>query len=436
MTAVLETSVATTEMLDPKTLTVDTNVRKEAELTTEFVASIKEHGVLVPVVGHRTEDGTVHVQMGQRRTLAAVEAGLATIPVHVVASREEADRLATQVVENEMRRALTDGDRADAYHQMSLLGVSATMIARRTGAKKATVQTALRVKANDTAAAALAQGITLEQSATIADFSDVPEDAAVLEKLALETPGDFAHRAQRMRDDRATAALIAEATTAAEVKGLTVLTEDPNGWDYKGPVSSIYQLNKEDGSKLTEEDADAVYIYPGYNGSLNHRYCVADWKARGLRKGGKPAAGGMTEEEKQARRTTIENNKAADSAEVVRREFVTGLLTRKTTPKDTAAFIAHTLVHSSYLVSKGTNHAGLTAQLIGCGTGRGDVQKHLSKATVKPDMVSLATMITAYEAAIDRTSWRYEDAERSYYLKQLTGWGYNLSEVEKLMLTK
>lgn len=436
MTAVLETSVATTEMLDPKTLTVDTNVRKEAELTTEFVASIKEHGVLVPVVGHRTEDGSVHVQMGQRRTLAAVEVGLSAIPVHVVATREEADRLATQVVENEMRRALTDGDRADAYHQMSLLGVSATMIARRTGAKKKLVETALRVKANDTAAAALAQGMTLEQSAIIAEFSDVPEDAAELEKTALENPGNFFHRAQRIRDDRAKAALISEATTEAQSKGLTVLTEDPNGWDYKGPVSSIYELTTEDGTKLTQEDADAVYIYHGYNSGLNHRYCVADWKARGLRKGGKPAAGGMTEEEKLARRTTIENNKAADSAEVVRREFVTGLLARKTVPKDTARFIAYTLIHSSYLVSKGTNHAALTAKLLGLSGDRGEIQKHLAKATVKPDMVSLATMITAYEASIDRTSWRHDDAEHDYYLKALVSWGYTLSDVEKLMLTK
>ncbi|ALE04779.1 chromosome partitioning protein ParB (plasmid) [Arthrobacter sp. ERGS1:01] len=436
MTAVSENPVATaTELLDPTTLTVDTNVRKEAALTPEFVASIKEHGVLVPVVGHRAEDGTVHVQMGQRRTLAAVEVGLTAIPVHVVATREEADRLATQVVENEMRRALTDADRADAYHQMSLLGVSATMIARRTGAKKATVQTALAVKANETAAAALAQGLTLEQSVVIAEFSANPEEANELEKAALENPGNFVHKAQRMRDDRATAALIATATAEAEAKGLTVLEENPNGWDYKGPAASIYDLTTAEGEKLTGADADAVYLNTGYSG-ISERLCVADWKARGLRKGGKPAAGGMTEEEKLARRTTIENNKAADSAEVVRREFLVALLSRKTVPKDTARFIAHTLTHSSYLVAKGTNYAALTATLLGCGADRGELQKHLAKATVKPEMVSLAIMITAYEASIDRTSWRHEDENHSYYLKQLAVWGYSLSDVEKLMSSK
>ncbi len=231
MTTAQNTTVATAmEMLDPATLTVDTNVRKDAELTPEFVASVKEHGVLVPVVGHRTEGGTVHVLMGQRRTLAAVEVGLSAIPVHVVATPDEADRLATQVVENDHRRALTDGDRADAYHQLSLLGISPTKIARRMGAKKALVETALRVKNNETAAAALAQGITLEQSAVIEEFSDDDEAVAVLERLAAEgNAGNFAHRAQRMRDDRTTKALIAEISAAAEAKGLTVLEKDPNG---------------------------------------------------------------------------------------------------------------------------------------------------------------------------------------------------------------
>lgn len=435
MTAVSENTVATTtEMLDPRTLTVDTNVRKDANLTPEFLAAIKEHGVLVPVVGHRTEDGTVHVLMGQRRTLAAVEVELATIPVHVVATPDEADRLATQVVENDHRRALTDSDRADAYHQLSLLGVSPTKIARRMGAKKQLVETALRVKGNDIAAAALAQGITLEQSAVIEEFSDDPEAAATLEQLATENPGNFAHRAQRIRDDRAKAALIATATTEAEAKGLTVLDDDPTGWDYKGPAANIHELTTAEGTKLTDEDADAVYISTGYSG-IFERLCVADWKTRGLRKGGKAPAGGMNEEEKAARRRTIENNKAADSAEVVRREFLTGLLSRKTVPKDTAAFIAHTLTYSDYIVNKASNNAGLTAQLLGASDGRAGVKKYLSKTTVKPEMVSLAIMITAYETSLDRTSWRHKDADHSYYMQQLAAWGYNLSDVEQLMIT-
>ena len=77
--------------LDPATLTVETNVRKDAGLTPAFVASVRENGVLEPVIAHRNADGTVHVLMGQRRTLAAVEAKLATIPVVVIESPDEAE---------------------------------------------------------------------------------------------------------------------------------------------------------------------------------------------------------------------------------------------------------------------------------------------------------------------------------------------------------
>ena len=91
------TTAPTLVELDPTTLTVDTNVRADAGLTPAFVASVKEHGVLVPVVAHRAEDGIMKVLMGQRRTLAAVEAGQPTIPVHLVATPEAADRLGREL---------------------------------------------------------------------------------------------------------------------------------------------------------------------------------------------------------------------------------------------------------------------------------------------------------------------------------------------------
>jgi len=422
------------EMLDPATLTVDTNVRKEAGLTKEFVASIQEHGVLVPVVAHRTEDGNVHVLMGQRRTLGALEAGRNRIPVHIVDNPEEADRLATQVVENDHRSALTDADRAEAFHQMSLLGVSASVIARKMGAKKAVVDTALKVKSNATAAQALEHGLTLEQSAVIEEFADAPEAAATLERLAMENPGGFAHQAQRLRDERRNAALIAEATAEAQAKGLTVLEEDPGYYDYKGAAATIAQLATAEGVPLTETDADAVYLGTGYSG-LYTRFAVADWKARGLRKEGKAPAGGMTEEEKAARREVIENNKAMDSAQVVRRDFVKALLSRKALPNNAHRFIAHTIAHSNYILGKALNKTTLTAELLGTGDGYGEFKAYVDKPSTKPETVTLATMITAYEGNIDRTSWRNRHSDTRYYLTELMAWGYEPSDVEKIILT-
>ncbi len=45
------------EHIDPKSLVLDTNVRDEATLGAQFVASIKEHGVLTPIAAVRDRDG-------------------------------------------------------------------------------------------------------------------------------------------------------------------------------------------------------------------------------------------------------------------------------------------------------------------------------------------------------------------------------------------
>ena len=68
--------------VDPRTLTVETNVRVAANIDKEFVASIRDLGVLQPVLAVR-ENGALRARAGQRRTLAAIEAGLATIPARL-----------------------------------------------------------------------------------------------------------------------------------------------------------------------------------------------------------------------------------------------------------------------------------------------------------------------------------------------------------------
>jgi ParB family chromosome partitioning protein len=55
-------------------------VRSDAALDAAFLHSLREHGVLSPVVALRDCDGRLHVRMGQRRTLGAVQAGLPTHP--------------------------------------------------------------------------------------------------------------------------------------------------------------------------------------------------------------------------------------------------------------------------------------------------------------------------------------------------------------------
>lgn len=57
--------------MDPRSLLIEGNIRSDAALDAEFLNSIREQGVLVPIVAVQTEQG-LQVRYGQRRTLAAI----------------------------------------------------------------------------------------------------------------------------------------------------------------------------------------------------------------------------------------------------------------------------------------------------------------------------------------------------------------------------
>jgi hypothetical protein len=125
----------TLEHLDPATLLIGDNVRDHASLDKQFVTSVREHGVLQPITAIRT-DGGIEVRDGQRRTMAAREAQLASIPVYVLDADTDntpvaaAERIAVQIVANDQRTALTDAQRAKGITQMLLAGVSPAKVAK------------------------------------------------------------------------------------------------------------------------------------------------------------------------------------------------------------------------------------------------------------------------------------------------------------------
>jgi ParB family chromosome partitioning protein len=86
----------------------------------------------------------VEVRDGQRRTLAAREAGLVTIPVYVLTAGAAdtntvtGERIAEQIVTNDQRYALTDAQRVAA-------GLEATGVVLQVGADVTTVSPRIRV---------------------------------------------------------------------------------------------------------------------------------------------------------------------------------------------------------------------------------------------------------------------------------------------------
>jgi ParB family chromosome partitioning protein len=431
--AATEASVtATPTHMDPKMLTIAANVRKEVKIDPEFQASVTELGVLEPIAIEATENG-YHVLRGQRRTLAAIQAGHALVPVYLTDAQTEADRITTQLAENLHRSAMTDSDIADGYEQLSLLGISAAEIATRVSKPKPAIAAALKAKADKTSAEALVKGLTISQSVALAEFGDDPDLVAELETVALKSPASFTHKTQEARDERARAAKLETAKAEVATKGITLVESDPAAYYYSGPQAVVTQLTKADGSPVPEDYADAAYVGLNYNDEPFVRYVVTDWKARGLRKAGK--GGGMTDTEKAERKELIANNRSMDSAIVVRKAWVAELLARKTAPKGANTFIAASLANHSYLVSKGiSNSLSVAGEFLGGKEGEDGVFAKIAARPTKADTVILAAVLAGFEGDMSRTSWQNRQRAHQHYLKQLITWGYTPSDVEKIII--
>lgn len=234
--AAAEHEGGTLEHLDPHTLVVDANVRNVADLKAEFIASIKEHGVLMPIVAVRADDGQVLVRMGQRRTLAAREAGLTSVPVYVRPLTEGDDtahlveRVTEQIVENAHRDDITEAERAQGIQQLLDAGVSVTRVARKLSVKKEIVKAAETVGKSDAAKAALDGGqLSLTEAAAITEFEDLP--GAVDRLIEVAGTRRFDHTVAQLREERAEAEAEAQAAQVYTDKGFTVLEQRPESWD-------------------------------------------------------------------------------------------------------------------------------------------------------------------------------------------------------------
>ena len=240
----------TFEQVDPTTVQIGDNVRLDARMDHDFVASVRERGVLEPVLLYRAADGTLTVLAGQRRTLAAQQCGQATIPALVSeVPPAEFDRLVDQYVENEHRTPLRNSERITAIEQMTLAGLSEHQIARRTATPKGTVQAA-RAAAQAPALREYADQLTLDQAAALTEFEDDAEAVEAL--LDAAQGGRFEHLLQRLRDDREDADRRAAFAAGLAEQGLIVVDEP--GYADSTLARRLSRLTDADGHDLTPEN--------------------------------------------------------------------------------------------------------------------------------------------------------------------------------------
>lgn len=434
--------------LDPNSIILEQNVRQQLPDSDQLIASVKEHGVITPVLARRDDKGNVLVRGGQRRTLAARQAGLATMPVYIVEADENtAERVIQQIIENEQRTELTESDRVAAYQQLAFENIPVATIARRIGATKAQVVNGLAAAENQAATAVLAtQPVTIEQSLVLAEFKDNKQISDRLLATALNNPAQFAHETQNARDSRERAASVKKTTAELKKAGWAILTGNQCG--YYGEYSTIKGLVKADGTEVTAADikgieGSGVHIEAGHTGTeARVTYWIIKPRKHGFRDQHSNApAGPMTDEQKAERKTVVANNRQWGSAETVRREFVATLLSRKTLPKNAALFTATALTSFQYEISRSLSQGNPRAQaLLGLDKSRGgrsnSLAQLLAATPTKAGYVSLAIVLGGIEDSLDRGSWRLPAKEVAAYLAQLVEWGYTLSPVEQIILNK
>lgn len=510
--------LGTVEYHDPQTLTLEDNVRDDVHLSKEFLASLREHGVIVPLTAVRDTEGRTVVREGQCRTLGAREVGLAKVPVFVLTdtASENADartveRIVHQMVANDQRAALTESQRARAIQTMLDTGATPARVAKKlsidTHAVKAAgvaAKSAVALEALDT------EQMTFLEAAALVEFEQ--DENAVRQLIRAAGTRSFDHTVEQLRTARETEQHRQAAATEWTAQGYTVLDGFPR-WDDLACLSIRYLRTAEDASATEADVKDpahwAVYLTEDYayfdretgepvdddsvdddtrddetlepEEGLRHYntveertvfvpewYCL-DYQSTGLTpapsmrsRGGAPSAGGATDDDPEAearqqeaerreRRKLLALNRLGDAAAVVRRDYVTKLLARKTPPKGAATFTAYCLIRDRFIQSQ--NHGeDITAELLGVKDFR-EVRALISDASANLDpraqVITLALVLGALEARCTKDAWRSAKSGitgsamynshtlgSDVYLRFLVETGYAPAEVERIVLSE
>jgi len=138
----------------------------------DLAQSIKENGLLNPLIVMYNKNGTYSLIVGQRRFLACQKLGLQTVPVIIREISESTEATILSLIENVHRADMSPMDKARAYEQIYLRYNDYKKVAKETGISVPTIKRYLKL---------------LELAPSIQDqltTSDGPTGIAALSKLA------------------------------------------------------------------------------------------------------------------------------------------------------------------------------------------------------------------------------------------------------------
>jgi len=161
--------------------------RKEfnEDALSDLAQSIREHGVIQPILIEDAKDGTFYIIAGERRTRASRLAGLTEVPVRLKNYSEER-KLEIALIENIQRENLNPIEEALAYQSlMSLSRLNQEEVAVRVGKSRSAVTNALRLlKLPEDMQNALAEGkISAGHARALLSVNDLSDQRILYGKI-------------------------------------------------------------------------------------------------------------------------------------------------------------------------------------------------------------------------------------------------------------
>ncbi len=117
----------------------------EVQALEELASSIKEFGILQPLIVRPSTDGKYELIAGERRLRASQIAGLSEVPIIIRTANAQVS-LEIALIENVQREDISAMETAAAYHRLSQeFGLSQEQIAQRVGKSRVSISNTLRL---------------------------------------------------------------------------------------------------------------------------------------------------------------------------------------------------------------------------------------------------------------------------------------------------
>lgn len=224
----------------------------EKEPLQELAQSIKESGILSPIIVRKTPGGFFEIVAGERRWRAAQIAGLHEVPV-LIRTFADKEALEMAIVENVQREDLNPIEEAEAYARLaSEFHLSQVQIAEKVGKERATVANAIRLL-----------GLPGELRTMVGEGRLSVGHAKVL--LTLPDPKKQIEFAKKVADDKVTVRKL-EKMVASAISGDVEETESSSNQTMNQLVSALGdELQKMFGTKVQID-------YSGGKGQIRIHY--------------------------------------------------------------------------------------------------------------------------------------------------------------------